>query len=120
MITGRHDAHKLNGAIEVLQRNAGRTCSQRENQMIPGLRESVSQSYAGLQMAHASYERALTIVADTDNLPNTDGLVALQQQGRDYANAVTRYSNAVMAWLSFADMSREDAARFVRTITTSE
>lgn len=56
---------------------------------------------AFLQMAHASYERALEIAADTDNL--SDSVIALRQHGRDYANALVQYSNAPMAWLSFAD-----------------
>jgi hypothetical protein len=68
------------------------------------LRQSVADAYAALQMAHASYERALEVAADTDNL--SDSLIALRQHGRDYANAIVQYLNAAMAWLSFADKIR--------------
>jgi hypothetical protein len=30
-------------------------------------------------------------------------MVTIRQQGREYAEAVTRYSNAAMAWLAFME-----------------
>ena len=65
------------------------------------LRRAVSDAYAVLQDAQAVYERALAVIDNADH-PSSDDVVAL---GRDYANAVIRYSDAVMAWLIFAETS---------------
>ena len=64
------------------------------------LREAASDSFAALQIAHLRYERALDSVADAGD-PTAEAMVAVRQQGREYAEAVTRYSTAAMAWLAF-------------------
>ena len=67
-------------------------------------------------MAYLNYERALAIAADAEPL-NSAGIVAIQQRGLDYADAVSRYSNAVMAWLAFAETSTEVAIESLRKTT---
>jgi hypothetical protein len=64
------------------------------------LRQAASDSFAALQIAHLRYEHALEGVAE-ESAPGAEALVAIRQQGREYAGAVTRYSNAAMAWLAF-------------------
>jgi hypothetical protein len=64
------------------------------------LRQAASDGFATLQIAHLRYEHALQIGAEED-APNGEAMVAIRQQGREYAEAVTRYSNAAMAWLAF-------------------
>ena len=64
------------------------------------LRQAASASFAALQIAHLRYEHALDTVAK-EGAPAAEAIVAIRQQGRDYAEAVTRYSTAAMAWLAF-------------------
>jgi hypothetical protein len=64
------------------------------------LRQAASASFAALQIAHLRYEHALEGVAG-EGAPSAEEMVAIRQQGREYAEAVTRYSNAAMAWLAF-------------------
>ena len=64
------------------------------------LRKAASDDFAALQMAHLRYERALESVADA-GVPTGETMVAVRQSGREYAEAVTRYSHAAMAWLAF-------------------
>jgi hypothetical protein len=66
------------------------------------LRQAASDGFAALQIAHLRYERALEIVSEEDTL-SAVSMVAVRQQGRDYAEAVTRYSNAAMLWLAFME-----------------
>ena len=66
------------------------------------LRQAASDSFAALQLAHLRYERALDSVADAGD-PTAEAKVAVRQQGREYAEAVTRYSHAAMAWLAFME-----------------
>jgi hypothetical protein len=66
------------------------------------LRQAASDGFAELQMAHLSYENALKTVGDTGTL-NGEAMVDIRQQGRKYAEAVTRYSTAAMAWLAFME-----------------
>jgi hypothetical protein len=80
------------------------------------LRQAASDSFAALQMAHLRYEHALESVADPGD-PTAEAVVAVRQQGREYAEAVTRYSNAAMAWLSFVDTGLEQAGRSTRKST---
>jgi len=96
-------------------------CAEGDN-LIPkpirsqSLWQSLSDAHAALQMAYLNYERALAIAADAEPL-NSAGIVAIQQRGRDYADAVSRYSNAVMAWLAFAETSTEVAIESLRKTT---
>ena len=61
------------------------------------LRQAASESFAALQMAHLRYERALGIVEE--GAPSAEATEDFRRQGREYAEAVTRYSHAAMAWL---------------------
>lgn len=66
------------------------------------LRQAASDSFAALQMAHLRYEHALESVADAGD-PTGEAMMNIRHQGRKYAEAVTRYSTAAMAWLAFID-----------------
>lgn len=65
------------------------------------LRQAASDGFAALQIAHLRYEHALQVVAE--GAPGGEAMVTIRQQGREYAEAVTRYSNAAMAWLAFME-----------------
>jgi hypothetical protein len=65
------------------------------------LRQAVSDGFAALQIAHLKYEHALEIVED--GALSAEAIVAVRQQGHKYAETVTRYSNAAMAWLAFME-----------------
>jgi hypothetical protein len=64
------------------------------------LRQAASDGFAALQIAHLRYEHALEIVAD-EGAPEAEAAATIRHEGREYAEAVTRYSNAAMAWLAF-------------------
>ena len=64
------------------------------------LRRAASDCFVALQMAHLRYERALDIIAET-GASTGETMVAVRQRGREYAEAVTRYSHAAMEWLAF-------------------
>jgi len=72
------------------------------------LRQAASDGFAALQIAHLRYEHALEVVAE-EGAPGGEAMVAIRQQGREYAEAVTRYSNAAMAWLAFMKTTKSDA-----------
>jgi hypothetical protein len=65
------------------------------------LRQAASDGFAALQIAHLKYEHALEIVED--GALSAEAIVAVRQQGHEYAETVTRYSNAAMAWLAFME-----------------
>jgi hypothetical protein len=71
------------------------------------LRQAASDSFAALQIAHLRYEHALESVADAGD-PTAGSMIAIRQQGREYAEAVTRYSNAAMAWLAFMQTVKKE------------
>jgi hypothetical protein len=75
------------------------------------LRRAVYEAYEVVQKAQEGYAHALEIAHDTNM--SSDGMLGIKQQGREYAYAVTQYSNAVMAWLSFMDAIRADANKTV-------
>jgi hypothetical protein len=58
-----------------------------------------------LATAQLIYERRLSVADDTDSLKSGD-IIAIRRSGREYAETVVRYSNAVMAWLALVDRSR--------------
>jgi len=66
------------------------------------LRQAASDGFAALQIAHLRYEHALQTVEE-EGAPGREALVAVREKGREYAEAVTRYSNAAMAWLAFME-----------------
>ena len=63
-------------------------------------RQAASDSFAALQIAHLRYEEALGTVAHAGGA-TAEAAATIRQQGREYAEAVSRYSNAAMAWLAF-------------------
>jgi hypothetical protein len=65
------------------------------------LRQAASDGFAALQIAHLKYEHALEIVED--GALSAEAIVAVRKQGHEYAETVTRYSNAAMAWLAFME-----------------
>jgi hypothetical protein len=67
------------------------------------LRQLMSVAYEEFHQAHVAYEHALCIAGDP---PTSTDVIALRQAGRDYARAVARYSQVVMAWLAMVDTSR--------------
>lgn len=73
---------------------------KRQSDPAEALREAVSESFAALQIAHLRYEHILQTLAE-DGAPGGESMVTIRQQGREYAEAVTRYSTAAMAWLAF-------------------
>ena len=75
-----------------------------------------SDGFAALQIAHLKYEHALEFAQEEDTL-GAEAVVAVRREGREYAEAVTRYSNAAMAWLSFVDTGLEQAGRSTRKST---
>jgi len=76
------------------------------------LRGDVRTAFEGVQRAHSTYERALTIASDIDL--DREGLLALHEQGRAYAATVMNYSNAVMALLSYMETARANAKSQLR------
>ena len=63
----------------------------------------MSVAYEEFHQAHVAYEHALSIAG---NPPHSTDVIALQQAGRDYAGAVAKHSQVVMAWLAMVDTSR--------------
>jgi hypothetical protein len=51
--------------------------------------------------ADANYQRELARALDTEE--DSETLVALGRQGRDYAYALTLYTNVTMEWLMYLD-----------------
>jgi hypothetical protein len=70
---------------------------------VKALRQLMSVAYEDFQKAHIAYEHALSIAGNPRHF--TD-MTALQQVGRDYARALTKHSQVVMAWLAMVDTSR--------------
>jgi hypothetical protein len=70
---------------------------------LKALRQSMSDAYEEFQKAHLAYEHALSVAGKP---PNPTDIIALQQAGRDYAQAVAKHSSVVMAWLAMVDTSR--------------
>ena len=52
--------------------------------------------------AHEKYQSALAMAMD-DPDAGTESELAVREEGRAYAAALTRYSEATMAWLTYAD-----------------
>jgi hypothetical protein len=65
------------------------------------LRKNLAVAHEAFLKADANYQRALAIAVDTEQ--DSDTLVALGREGRDYAYALTRYTNATMEWLMYID-----------------
>jgi len=69
------------------------------------LRQGMSDAYDAVRKAQHNYENTLTRCVDS--VPATpltlDSIIAVRQQGQEYARAVTLYSHAVMEWLAFVD-----------------
>ena len=66
------------------------------------LQQLVLLARKALDEAHEKYQRALAVSMDVTEASERE-LRAMRAAGRDYANALTQYTNATMAWLSYAD-----------------
>ena len=55
-----------------------------------------------LDEAHEKYQHTLAGGMEITD-PNEDEMLAVRQAGRAYALALTQYSNATMAWLTYVD-----------------
>ena len=76
------------------------------------LRQAASDSFAAVQMAHLRYEHALE-AANEEHALSAEDMVNIRQQGLEYAEAVTRYSNAAMEWLAFMEkIFNQDTTKF--------
>jgi hypothetical protein len=64
------------------------------------LRQAASESFAALQIAHLRYEHVLEA---EERVLSAEDMVNIRQYGLEYAEAVTRYSTAAMAWLAFME-----------------
>lgn len=82
-----------------------------------GLQQAVFDAFEHLQAAHASCKNALAAAIDTDLA--SDGCFAIRQQGRVYASAVKKYSDAMMAWLIVVEPKHENALELLRTTRAS-
>ena len=91
--------------------------SPSKSQQADALRNAVHEAYELVQKTHVGFEHAVAVAANTD--VSSEGLLALRQQGRDYAHAVTEYSNAVMAWVSFMDIHRREITKSAHKATTA-
>jgi hypothetical protein len=65
------------------------------------LRAEMGNAQAAFRKAQEDYLNALAIAMDTE--VHADDAVALRNEGRAYAEALTRYSDATMAWLVFVE-----------------
>jgi hypothetical protein len=65
------------------------------------LGKAMVEARQALNVAHEKYQHSLAIVMDAG--VNKDGMLALRNEGRAYAAAITQYSEATMAWLVFVD-----------------
>jgi hypothetical protein len=85
---------------------------QRNESRAKDLREAMRHAFEDLHAAHALYEHALEIAIDTDL--SSDGMLAMRNEGRTYAHAVKRYSDAVMEWLVVVETSKDNARQLLR------
>ena len=76
------------------------------------LLQGVDDALDQLQAAHASYKDALAIAIDREL--SSDGMPAIRNQGRAYAHAVRRYSDAVMEWLVVVETHSANARQLLR------
>jgi hypothetical protein len=65
------------------------------------LRDAMSAAREELDRVHASYQHVLARTRDAS--VTGEGMLALRREGQAYAQAVTRYSNAAMAWLAYVE-----------------
>ena len=73
------------------------------NPKVQTLRQLMSVAYEEFHQAHVAYEQALSLAG---NPPNPADIAALQHAGREYARAVAKHSEAVIAWLAMVDRIR--------------
>jgi hypothetical protein len=81
------------------------------------LRQAASDAYAALQLAHLRYEHALEI---SKGSLSTETVPVTRQQRHEYAEAVTRYTNAAMAWLAHSDIGAQESAKLARKANSHE
>lgn len=73
------------------------------------LQKTMLEAQDALQEAHKQYQSAFDLAMDTRGNPDT--AVAFRREGRAYAQALSAYTNATMAWLSFVDRRLHPGAR---------
>lgn len=64
------------------------------------LRRAMDDAANALVQAQQQYQQAFT---REDQEPGPADVATLQHAGRTYAQAITRYSSAAMAWLTYVD-----------------
>lgn len=64
------------------------------------LRKAMVDARKALDETYEKYQRSLAVAMD---YPDAQSEVALRREGRAYAAALTRYSEATMAWLRHVD-----------------
>jgi hypothetical protein len=64
-------------------------------------------AYDAVQEAQHNYENTLAYYVDSfPPIPlSPESIIALRQQGQEYAGVAMRYCHAVMEWLAFVDRS---------------
>jgi len=72
------------------------------------LYKAMSKARDALASAHLDYHRAFEASLGTDDAKSVAGL---REQGRAYAQAVSQYSTAVMAWLRYVDVRSRDEGK---------
>jgi phosphoglycerol transferase MdoB-like AlkP superfamily enzyme len=82
------------------------------SQEAKALRQAADDAYAALLTAKERYEYTIGLAKDTEL--NPEGMSDIQQRAQDYATAVIRYSDAVMAWLRHTDANVSEAKKFVK------
>ena len=82
------------------------------------LYHALEETYQLIQKAHSEYQQAVHLAAGTEI--SADRAIAIQQQGREYAEAVMRYSEAVMAWLGQVNSNRDKVLKLIQKATTAE
>lgn len=68
---------------------------------VQALRKAMTDAREAFVNARAVYHRAMAIATDTG--ANADDEFALRCEGHAYAQALTVYTNATMAWLAYLD-----------------
>ena len=84
--------------ICILQRPGGIQLDYLHTIRAQALRQAMLEAQEALQKAQADHQSAMEVMMDAD------GALALRQKGRAYAEALTAYADATMAWLAFVDL----------------
>jgi hypothetical protein len=72
----------------------------------------MNDAFRLLQDAHAKYKEALAFAGDAEL--SSDKTLAVQRQGRVYAEAVTRHAEVAMAFLALVETNRDGTLKFLQ------